>query len=965
MTTLISITILAGIVLATMAGEMVRPDAEANATALRSLWSRMRPFRIASRRILVGCAAAFLVASCGSPVASADPVPAGRRIDWTYTGVPGGIPNRTTICATFSPGATASAINNAISSCNNGVVFLNAGTYTSASLRGSINVNQSNVTLRGAGANQTIITGQGSVNMVSGSNVSLGTAITGGSTKGSTTFTVASTANLTPGTMIEIDRADDTTLIVNTGNQGGGTRNMTQVNMITAVNGFTITVRNPLIYDFSTGSPKVKFYFSGVTQNSGVENLKLDHTGFSGGGYNFFIQYCDSCWLKGVELAFATGFHFIILGALNLEVRDSYIHDGATGPDNSGLCFYGNYLYGGNSSAKIENNIFNKNFPAVELNNSSSGFYIGYNYIYGSNGGSIGQTTWTLDDGHTPFNIMNLYEGNVSEMWGADNYFGGSGYGTALRNYFTGYNPNYPVPSEAVWLDRLAYDYNVVGNVLGSTLQAPAAYTGCTMYSTARPGVYRLGYPNLGNCGTTPWDGVTPAGGYPDPKVTATLLRWGNYVYFNKATQFAASEIPAGVPMPPDQTIPNSYVYAGTPGWWKAGIAWPPIGPDVTGGNGDTSGHVNKIPAQVCWETSNLVGGGSFNANACYAAGSPPPPPPLKVPLIGGSLTASGTAGTPFSYTITASNNPASFSATGLPAGLSVTTTTGVISGTPTAAGTSSVALSATNAAGTGTATLTLTINTAPPPPPAVPSVRGSAAISGTVGTPFSYTIVALNNPTSFNATGLPSSLAINTATGVISGTPTTAGVYSLVLSATNAAGTGTGNFTLTINVAGPPPTGSSLFSGINVPPVVIQNDPQSVELGVKFYAARTGHITGVRFYKNPQDTGTHTAHLWSATGTLLASATFASETASGWQQVNLPTPVAINANTTYIVSYHSNGDYSETDNYFAIAYTNGPLTAPSSPSSGGNGVYAYGSNVSFPNNTYIAANYWVDVVLQ
>src|ERR1700720_628991 len=118
------------------------------------------------------------------PLASADPVPASRRTDWTYTGVPGGIPNRTTICATFSPGATASAINNAISSCNNGVVFLNAGTYTSASLGGSINVNQSNVTLRGAGANQTIITGQGSVNMASGSNGSLGTAITGGSTKG-------------------------------------------------------------------------------------------------------------------------------------------------------------------------------------------------------------------------------------------------------------------------------------------------------------------------------------------------------------------------------------------------------------------------------------------------------------------------------------------------------------------------------------------------------------------------------------------------------------------------------------------------------------------------------------------------------------------------------------------------------------------------------------------------------------
>ena len=542
------------------------------------------------------------------PLAFADPVPASRRIDWTYTGVPGGIPNRTTICATFSPGATASAINNAISSCNNGVVFLNAGTYTSASLGGTIQVYQSNVTLRGAGANQTILTGADIINLGNGYNVSLGTAITGGATKGSTTFTVASTANLSAGTMIEIDRADDTSLIVNTGNQGGGTRNMTQVNMITAVNGFTITVRNPLIYDFTAGSPAVKFYYGGVTQKSGVENLKLDHTGFSG-GYNSLDQYCDSCWFSGVESSHASGYHFVMLGTLNLELRSSFIHDGATGPDNSGFNFYGNYLYGANSSAKIENNIFNKNFPAIELNGSSSGFYIGYNYSYGSNGGGGGLVTWTFDDGHAPFQVMNLYEGNIGEMWGADNFFGGTGYGTALRNYFAGYNPNYGSSSEAVWLDRLAYNYNLVGNVLGSTNQKPTAYLGC-----ATPGIYRLGYPNLGNCSLIPNDGFIPGGGYPDSKVTATLLRWGNYDYFNKATRFIASEIPTGVPVPPDQVIPNSYYYSSKPAWWNAGIPWPPIGPDVTGGNGDTSGHVNKIPAQVCWETSNLLGGGSFNA---------------------------------------------------------------------------------------------------------------------------------------------------------------------------------------------------------------------------------------------------------------------------------------------------------------------------------------------------------------
>ncbi|MGI8570263.1 MAG: Ig domain-containing protein [Methylocella sp.] len=95
-------------------------------------------------------------------------------------------------------------------------------------------------------------------------------------------------------------------------------------------------------------------------------------------------------------------------------------------------------------------------------------------------------------------------------------------------------------------------------------------------------------------------------------------------------------------------------------------------------GNGDTSGHVNKIPAQLCWETSNLSGGGSFNASACYAATTSP---------ITSALSASGTLGTPFTYTITATNNPASFNASGLPAGFSANTATGVISGTPTAPG--------------------------------------------------------------------------------------------------------------------------------------------------------------------------------------------------------------------------------------------------------------------------------------
>ena len=120
--------------------------------------------------------------------------------------------------------------------------------------------------------------------------------------------------------MIEIDRDDDPNLVVNTGNQGGGTRNVTQVNLVTAVNGDTITLRNPFIYDFSSGNPKIKFYFTGIIRNSSVEDLKLEHDGFTPSRYNFLVQFCDSCWLKGIESAHATGYHFVMDATLNMEV---------------------------------------------------------------------------------------------------------------------------------------------------------------------------------------------------------------------------------------------------------------------------------------------------------------------------------------------------------------------------------------------------------------------------------------------------------------------------------------------------------------------------------------------------------------------------------------------------------------------------------------------------------------------
>ena len=134
----------------------------------------------------------------------------------------------------------------------------------------------------------------------------------------------------------------------------------------------------------------------------------------------------------------------------------------------------------------------------------------------------------------------------------------------------------------------------------------------------------------------------------------------------------------------------------------------------------------------------------------------------------------------------------------------------------------------------------------------------------------------------------------------------------------------------------------------------------------MRFSSDVDGTITGIRFYKGSLNTGTHVGHLWTAGGQLLATATFQNETASGWQQVDLSSAVAIAANTTYVVSYYAPvGRYSANGGYFGSPTTNGPLTAPSSGATGGNGVYRYGGGGGFPNQTYNSTNYWVDVVMR
>lgn len=137
-------------------------------------------------------------------------------------------------------------------------------------------------------------------------------------------------------------------------------------------------------------------------------------------------------------------------------------------------------------------------------------------------------------------------------------------------------------------------------------------------------------------------------------------------------------------------------------------------------------------------------------------------------------------------------------------------------------------------------------------------------------------------------------------------------------------------------------------------------NDPASVTLGLNFYSDVAGYVTGVRFYKGSNNTGTHVGTLWTAAGAQLATVTFSGETTSGWQQANFATPVSIAAKTTYVISYLApQGWYADDQSYSWSSLSATPLhVSGSSP-----GVYAYGANPTFPNGTWNSSNYWVDLV--
>lgn len=624
-----------------------------------------------------------------------------RAIDWSTAGVTGGIPSGSWTQSGSTIAAyngTAGTINNAIAACGtNQYVQLGVGTFNLSS--GIDFGTKPNCALRGAGADQTILVFSSGVactanpasvcmhssdiNWKGGpSNLVNWTA---GYAPGTTVITLASVPNLKIGNPLILDQTDSTqdvgAIIVTDstgtlpftspgvagpyslqGNGGGAGRTGRQQQQIVTVvgcngsttPGFTCSGTNVAVTispglhmpNWSTANSPQAWWATSPALQEGVEDLSIDSTGSNAGNTSAMgigIFNCLNCWVKGVRSIDTAEAHVRLENSAHTTVRDSYFFV----TQNHVTISYGVESYS-SSDTLVENNIFHA-IASPHIVETCSGCVFGYNFTINNF-----YTTGTLYNqnargDHTSGIDFGLYEGNYGNYYDADVIHGTHNLQTLFRNRLTGPLPacyasgsSYSTATygacnadlQAIRLDSFSRMYSVIGNVLGTT-GTNTVY----MNGSATNSVYRIGGGN----------GAVPS----EPNVAATLMLWGNCDSASGfgACRFVSSEVPSALSgaqapfsnlIPASNVLPPSFYHASKPSWWPAAKAWPPIGPDVTGGNiTGVNGLANSIPAQDCY--LNVMGGLangtgpllSFNAAKCYGqTTSTGPQPPTNLAVI-------------------------------------------------------------------------------------------------------------------------------------------------------------------------------------------------------------------------------------------------------------------------------------------------------------------------------------------
>ena len=253
----------------------------------------------------------------------------------------------------------------------------------------------------------------------------------------------------------------------------------------------------------------------------------------------------------------------------------------------------------------------------------------------------------------------------------------------------------------------------------------------------------------------------------------------------------------------------------------QAGQTYNPVTLQATGGSTTYVWSATSLPTGFVITTAGVISGPPIGANTynvtvtvtdptakqvaskLYSfvivsqAQPPPPAPPLQISGIGdlgGVALGHSVSG---SFTASGGKQPYTFSATGLPASVTINSTSGAVSGTPTSPGTYSFVVTVTDSVGAGSSL---------PGTFTVLGISTTALPSATTGQGYSQPITALGGTGAyiFSATALPPGLALS-ASGTVSGKPTLAGSYSIAVTVTDTKSlSASANVTLQVNPAQP-----------------------------------------------------------------------------------------------------------------------------------------------------------------
>ncbi|HLA76450.1 MAG TPA: glycosyl hydrolase family 28-related protein [Vicinamibacteria bacterium] len=536
----------------------------------------------------------FVLCSTVHPQVAADIVPPGRRTTWN-PGIPGGIPARSTVCASLSAStwgngsldATA-ALQAAIDACPVGqVVLLSAGTFRVAS--GPLLIDKG-IVLRGAGSTATLLQapdGTGEAVVILGRRWPQedgSTNLTTNAAKGSSSVTVANASGLAGGEVVLVDKLTDASITRWSAESPPGDpsrgwfsrmdRPLAQVMEIASVSGNTVSLTTPFHIDFdvahSAQLTRFREWVGGpllpAVKYAGLEDLRVyGGEGHDGGG-NVRLELAAYTWVKDVQSEYSAGGSIALFRCFRCVVRDSYLHH--TKDPNPGGNGYGLSINRATADSLFENNIvwnFNK---VIVMRATGGGNVIGYNYF--EDGYGAGYPNWVetgLQASHMTTPHYELFEGNQAFNLEGDATWGNSVFITFFRNHATstrrslgGLNLLDLGNRRAIGLAAGHYWYTFVGNVLGYSGMTPQPAGTAFIYQNTYPWdddpvpMWKLGYPDSQG---TP--GVTV-----DPQVAATAIRDGSFDYATNQVHWDN----------PPQAIPDSLYLTRKPAFFGS-RTWP------------------------------------------------------------------------------------------------------------------------------------------------------------------------------------------------------------------------------------------------------------------------------------------------------------------------------------------------------------------------------------------------------